>query len=158
MRVPADVRAQLRVAGLPVGGHLPAGVQGVQRGHRDGADHVPHGQLDHVQHVRVGVLRRMVSDQGVGQLPAVHGHGPTERHRHRRGELHPADQRLLSAGGCARAYPPDTTVVPPSTHREPKQTIIARFYNPGESDKYFKCLIYLQETQPNTRFSVVCPY
>jgi len=41
MRVPANVRAQLSVTGVLVGGHLCAGLQGVQRGHRDGADHVP---------------------------------------------------------------------------------------------------------------------
>lgn len=101
MRVPIDVRVELRVAGLPVRGRLPAGIQGVQRGHRDGTDHVPDHQLDGVQHVRVDVVRRMVSDQSVGQLFAVLGHRPAERHRNRRRELHQAHKRLLSAGKSA---------------------------------------------------------
>lgn len=102
MRVPIDVRVKLRVAGLPVGGHLPTGIQGVQRGHRNGANHVSDRQLDSVQQLRVDVVRRMVSDQGVGQLFAVLGHRPAEWHRNWRGELHPAHQRLVSAGKFAR--------------------------------------------------------
>lgn len=98
MRVPAHVRAQFRVTGVPVGGHLRAGLQGVQRGHRDGAAHVPDDQLDGVQQLRVGVLRRVVSDETVGQLSAVPGHSTAKRHRNRRGELHPAHERLMSAG------------------------------------------------------------
>jgi len=49
MRVPAYVRAELRVAGVPVGGHLRARLQSFQRGHRDGSAHVPDDQLDGVQ-------------------------------------------------------------------------------------------------------------
>lgn len=49
MRVPVDVRVELRVAGLPVGGHLLAGLPGVQRGNRNGTAHVPDDQLDRVQ-------------------------------------------------------------------------------------------------------------
>lgn len=100
MRLSADVRVELRVAGLPVGGHILAGLPGFQRRHRDGADHVPHHQLDDVQHLRVGVLRRMVSDQGVGQLSAVPGHRPAERYRDRSGELHQTDARRVPAGKC----------------------------------------------------------
>lgn len=98
MRVPAHVRAQFRVAGVPVGGHLRAGLQGVQRGHRDGAAHVPDDQLDSVQQLRVGVLRRVVSNETVGQLSTVPGYGTAKWHRNRRGKLHPAHERLMSAG------------------------------------------------------------
>lgn len=103
MRVPVDVRVELRVVGLPVGGHLLAGLQGVQRGHRNDADHVPNDQLDRVQQLRMGVLRRMVSDEAVRKLPAVFGHRTTERHRHPGGKLHQTRGRLLSAGECSAA-------------------------------------------------------
>lgn len=57
MHMPVDIRIELRVTGLSVGGHLPAGLQGVQRGHRNGTANVPDDQLDGVQQLRVGVLR-----------------------------------------------------------------------------------------------------
>jgi len=104
MRVPAYVRVELRVAGIPVRGHLRARLQGVQRGHRDGAAHVPDDQLDGVQQLRVGVVRRMVSDKTVGQLSAVPGHGPAQRHRNRGGELHTAHERFMSAGKFPTLY------------------------------------------------------
>jgi len=104
MRVSAHVRVELRVAGVPVRGHLRARLQGVQRGHRDGAAHVPDDQLDGVQQLRVGVMRRMVSDETVGQLSAVPGHGPAERHRNRGRKLHTAHERFMSAGKFPKLY------------------------------------------------------
>ncbi|CAI6365692.1 unnamed protein product [Macrosiphum euphorbiae] len=104
MRVPAYVRVEFRVAGVPVRGHLRARLQGVQRGHRDGAANVPDNQLDGVQQLRVGVMRRMVSDETVGQLSAVPGHGPAKRHRNRGRELHTAHERFMSAGKFPKLY------------------------------------------------------
>lgn len=102
MRVSADVRVELRVAGVPVRGRLHAGLQGVQRGHRDGAGDVPDRELDAVQQLRVGVVRRMVSDKSVRHLSSVRGHRATQRHRNRRRELYATDERLLSTGKCSR--------------------------------------------------------
>lgn len=83
MRVPTDVRVELRVTGVPIGGHLLAGIPSVQRSHREGAHNVPDHQLDGVQQLRMGVVWRMVSDQAIRQLSTVSGHCPAERHRDR---------------------------------------------------------------------------
>lgn len=57
MRMSINVRVELRVAGVPVGGHLLAGLQGIQRSHRNSAYHVPDDQLVGVQQLRMGVMR-----------------------------------------------------------------------------------------------------
>lgn len=98
MRMPVDIRVELRIVNLSVGSHLLARLQGVQCSHRDGATHVPDHQLDGIQHLRMDIVRRMVFDQGVGQLFAVFGDRASKRHRNWRGELYPADERNLPAG------------------------------------------------------------
>lgn len=57
MRMSIDVRVKFRVAGVPVGGHLLARLQGVQRGHRNSAYHVPDDRLDGFQQLRMGIMR-----------------------------------------------------------------------------------------------------
>lgn len=104
MRVSAYVRIELRIAGVLVGGHLRARLQGVQRCHRDSTAHVPDDQLDRVQQLRLGVMRRMVSDETVGQLSAVSSHCPAQRHRNRGRELHTAHERFMSAGKFPKLY------------------------------------------------------